>query len=121
MVASKLVKKWETGRDDLGLDIVVPYHVGLGNNVTVRAEFLVRNFGAENGTLVFTDTDAVWPHRKELLCLGYGYSVLDEPTDVPNERYDRELFIEMLSEWGWTGREGDKPDWVRTPPEDEES
>ena len=119
MSKSKLVEKWEAARDDLGLDIVVPYEVDLGNNVKLQAKLLVRNFGARNGILVFTDMDLVWPHRNELSNLGYGYSVLDEPTDKTNEAYDRDLFIDMLSEWEWTGGEATRPSWIGPQPNEE--
>jgi len=119
MAKSKLTAKWEEARDDLGIEIVAPYEVDLKNGIKVRAELLVRTFGARIGTLVFTEIDAVWPHRNELSSLGYGYSVLDEPTDKANELYDRELFIDMLSEWEWTGTEAEKPSWLRPPPEEE--
>lgn len=119
MAKSKLAEKWEAARNDLGLDIVIPYQVDFGNNFQVQAKLLVRNFGARKGTLIFTDMDLVWPHRNELSNLGYGYCVLDEPTDKTNEVYDRDLFIDMLSEWEWTGDEATRPTWLRPPPNEE--
>ena len=108
MTKSKLLREWETARDDLGIEIIAPYEVDLGNNVKIRAEILVRNFGGRNGTLIFTNSDVFWPCRDQLCNLGYGYSVLEEP----KETYDREIFIEMLSEWEWDGDEAKKPIWL---------
>lgn len=119
MDKSKLIEKWEAARDDLGLDIVAPYDAYLKNDTKLRAKLLVKNFGARNGTLVFTDLDLVWPHRDELSKLGYGYSVLDEPTSKTDEAYDRDLFIDMLSEWEWLGDEASRPNWLGPPPSDE--
>ena len=114
MSKSKLLQEWETARDDLGLEIVAPYEVDLGNNGKLRAEILVKNFGGRNGTLIFTDEDKFWKYHEQLSALHYGTSVLDEPTDEDNEIYDRDSFIEMLSEWEWTGEAGAKPGWVTT-------
>jgi len=33
--------------------------------------------------------------------MGYGYTSYFEPDD--DSLYDRESFIEMLSDWGWAG------------------
>lgn len=121
MPESKLLKKWKSARAELGLDIVAPYEVDLGNNVKVRAEFLVKHFGGRNGTLIFTDSDEFWKYHDQLSKLHYGTSVLDEPTDEADVLFDKEAFIEMLSEWEWTGSEGEKPDWIKPPPNNDES
>jgi len=28
------------------------------------------------------------------------------------DKYERESFIETLSDWGWNGDESKKPDWI---------
>jgi hypothetical protein len=118
MAENKLLKEWEAARDDLGINIVAPYEVALGNSRKIHADIFVPDFGHDNGTLIFRDTEAVWPHREELSKLGYGYSVLEEPSADVEHLYDREPFIEMLSEWGWTGNEADKPEWLLPQGED---
>ena len=120
MAESRLIKKWHAARDDLGIEIVAPYKVELPSGLTLTAKLLVKHFGHRIGTLVFTDVEEVWPHRRELTAFGYSYSVLEEPTSDTDERYDREVFINMLTEWEWTGDEQDQPNWI-LPSKDEDS
>ena len=105
-----LAKKWEAAADDLGIEIVAPYSVQVDNNVTIRADLLVRNFGARNGMLVVTDYGTVKSYVQQLVKLGYGFSVLEEPAE--GESYDRETLIHMLSDWSWSGPEDRKPGWI---------
>lgn len=99
---------WEQARDDLGLDLIIPFDLDLGTDVTIHAELLVRNFGGGNGTLVVKEYGAVKNHSAQISELDYGYSVLDESQDP----YDRATMIEMLSEWGWTGPTSEVPQWI---------
>jgi hypothetical protein len=115
MTESRLIKKWQAARDDLGIEIVAPYKVELASGRTLTAKLLVKHFGHRNGTLIFADAEEVWSRRKELNALGYAYSVLEEPTSDTDKRYDRDLFIDMLSEWEWTGDEQDQPGWILPP------
>jgi hypothetical protein len=117
---SRLIKKWKAASDDLGIEIVAPYAIELQNGRKLNAKLLVKHFGHCNGTLIFTDAEEVWPYRKELAALGYAYSVLEEPVTETNELYDRDIFIDMLSEWEWTGDEKDGPQWILPPPEEED-
>jgi hypothetical protein len=116
MAKSKLVEKFELARDDLGLVIVAPYEVTLPSGNSVRADLLLKHFGGRLGMLVFATAGGVAPYGDDLYDLGYGISVLSEPDEV---KYDRASFIEMLSDWGWTGSDSDKPAWLKPPPEDE--
>lgn len=95
---------------DLGLEIKAPYVIAVHTDKTLAAECLVVNFGDRNGMLVFTNYDVVKPHREQLQNLGYGYSVLEQPK--ANEDYVREDFIDLLSDWGWTGDSAVRPKWI---------
>lgn len=100
----------ELGRSEhLGLDLVIPFDLDIGNDVTIHAELLVKNFGGGNGTLVIKEWDAVRNYVALISeKLGYGISTLEEPL----EPYDRETIIEMLSEWGWAGPMAEAPAWI---------
>jgi len=91
---------------DLGIEVVVPFVLTLKNGEEVRADVLVKDFGP---TLVVTEAAAETFRRlgDELAAEGYGYSVFcgGELT------YDREHFIEILTDWGWTGAEDRRPEW----------
>jgi hypothetical protein len=109
MQKSKLLAQFEAARDNLGIVIAAPYEVDIDDNVKVRAEILVKHFGGKNGTLVVANYAVVKPYLEQLRILRYGFSVLEEPS----EAYNREIFIEMLSDWGWTGDGAMKPAWFR--------
>lgn len=101
---------WKAAEDDLGLEIVAPFEVCLASTQNLVAKFLVKNFGERNGMLVFTDYEAIKPHQEQLHDLGYGFSILESQHE--NEVYTREDFIDLLSEWGWTGDIAMKPKWI---------
>jgi hypothetical protein len=54
----------------------------------------------------------VQPWLKQLETLGYGFSTLEEPMGEGHKAYDRGTFIEMLSDWSWSGSQAEKPDWI---------
>jgi hypothetical protein len=43
---------------------------------------------------------------------GYYYSLLAHTYD----RFDRDLFIETLNDWGWKGDKADRPEWCTDEP-----
>ena len=102
-------EKWEKAASDLSIEVLIPFDLR-GEGINLVAEVLVKNFGGEKGTLVFKDFDEIRMNHPQLVQLGYGWSILEAAS--PN--YNREVFIEMLSEWEWTGEEAGKPDWVES-------
>jgi hypothetical protein len=62
--------------------------------------------------LVVTEYAKIKPYIEQLRGLGYGFSVLEEPTDDENEKHDWAALIDMLRDWGWNGADEDKPYWV---------
>jgi hypothetical protein len=109
-----LIEEWEMVRDDLGIEIVAPYVVDLGDGKKLSVPILVKHFGHKQGMLVVSDFQDLKPYENQVWAMGYGMSVLEEPT----EPYDREVMIELLSDWGWTGDPARKPAWVRDPEPD---
>ena len=69
--------QWEEARDDLGLDLIIPFDIDLGPDVTIHAELLVKNFGCPNGMIVVREYDAIKKSLTQIDELDYGYSVLD--------------------------------------------
>ena len=76
----------------------------------IHAVVRVRDLGAENGMLVVSDYDDVKAHLAEITKAGYGFSVLDEPS--PLEGYDLESYAQMFRDWGWSGVESQRPQWM---------
>lgn len=60
------------------------------------------------GNLIFRSFEAIQGDDRELIALGYGYSVMG----IPTQPYDREAMIEVLSDWGWTGNPFQAPSWL---------
>jgi hypothetical protein len=108
MSKSKLQAIWEEARDDLGLDLVIPFDLELGNGATIHADVLVKNFGCPNGMIVVSEYGAIEKSLPQIDELDYGFSVLDWSRDP----YDRAGMIDMLSEWGWAGPASEVPQWV---------
>jgi len=110
IMISKLLSFWEKAASDLNLRITVPFNLHLTNESHLEAPMLVHHFGANKGMLVFTNYDDVSPCVNELAKSGYGFSVLSEPGEY--EHYEVEEYMELLAEWGWTGSDELRPDWL---------
>ena len=108
MLSSILIKAWREAAQDLGIEIVVPYALTLKNGEQVHADLLVKDFGP---TLVVTDAVEETLRRlgDQLGIEGYGYSAFCGEELV----YDRELFINTLNDWGWTGPVDRRPAWSK--------
>ena len=100
-----LITAWRAAADDLGIHIKVPFSLRLSTHV-IEADLLVRDFGGVNGMLISANEDVFKDYGEEIIAAGYGYSVLCPPY----ESYNRELFVETLCDWSWSG-DGDSPDW----------
>jgi len=48
--------------------------------------------------------------ESELVNIGYGYSVLDEPS--ASEEYELDSYVDMFSDWGWGLHNEPKPGWM---------
>lgn len=110
MIKSNLVKEFEIAAKDLGLEIEAPFSLEIEEGIVINIDILLKNFGNREGMLVVNKFEKLSPYANKLVELGYGISTIGEP-DSPDE-FHRNVFIEMLSEWGWCGPENEKPDWV---------
>ena len=108
--------KWREAALDLGLEIEAPFSLVVGNGVRVEARLLLKSFGNHNGMFIVTDFLTIQPFADEIVAAGYGCSTLSEPSE--RDRYDRDVWIELLRDWGWAGPEGLRPGWCL--PMDEE-
>ena len=108
---SLLLAQWRKVANDLGIEVVGPFEAILVSGARVRVPLLVRCFGGAKGMLVLSDYSLVENQTDEIVQAGYGYSVLSEPD--AGEEYDRDVFIEMLGDWGWWGPESERPAWLR--------
>ena len=95
---------------ELGLTIVVPFFLTVRNGVQIDAQVLLPQLGAPKGMIVVNHYDDLCGASSEIQCMGYGYSVLDEP--LPSEGFDLETYIELFSDWGWADTNERMPDWM---------
>ena len=96
--------------DQLGLRIVNPFKLAFAGGDEISAQALLPQLGAPRGTIIVTSFSELKGKEEELVEMGFGYSVLDEPwSDVG---YEVEGCIEMFSEWGWGSTEEEKPSWM---------
>lgn len=110
---SRLRQQFRRASADLGIEIHEDFEVRLLSGDTFTAPILVSNFGGERGTLVIIDYGSIHHITSKIINTGYGYSTLDEPRE--DETYQRDAFIEMLSDWGWSGDRSNTPSWLRPP------
>ncbi len=99
---SALAIAWLKAADDLQIEVVAPYRL------EDRFEFvaLVPSFGSPNGMLVLGSWDEEGAAAAERF--GFGFSCMDSPF---YETYDRERFVEVLTDWTWTGDSTRRPHW----------
>jgi hypothetical protein len=108
-VSDPLVEAWTAAARDLGLDIVAPFDLALPSGTRIRVPLLLRQFGAREGMLLVADSKILKEAEDELVESGYGYSVLG---GGGYEQYARDMFIETLRDWGWSGLESEQPRWL---------
>ena len=113
---------WEEAAEDLGFHVRFAFELDLGAGVRMHIPVHLRGFGGPKGMLIIRDAEYGKSIKDEWLeeavQAGYGFSVMSEP--VAGEEYDRDVFIEVLRDWGWYGPESDKPAWLDrvSPPTD---
>ena len=98
--SSALAAAWVRAAGDLGVEVVAPYQLEGGFEFVA----LVRHFGGPNGMLILGSWDK--EHAAAAERSGFGYSCMDSPF---YQTYRRELFVEALTDWGWTGEPAAKP------------
>ena len=95
----------------LGLQAELGFRLVLPSGRAVVTVARIADLGSPNGMLLFCDFDEIRGHVQELQDAGYGFSVLDEPRR--DEEFDLTGYQEMFRDWGWSGRLGAKPAWMR--------
>jgi hypothetical protein len=105
---TKVQSKWMEAASDLQLSVELNSDIEIKPGVYLRSPVFVHEFGGEKGTLIFDSYNDVADFEEDLKIKGYGYSV---QKSYDRDIYDREIFIEMLTEWGWTGSPNSTPKW----------
>ena len=105
---NELARAWETAATDLDIRITHPFVL---RSASAHDDFtfiaLVHDFGNQAGTLIVTTAEECVPLAHAARSAGYFVSL---PNPDAYRRYDRELFIETLNDWGYFGSEH-PPSW----------
>ncbi len=110
MAKNGLKEMWKLAAADLNINVSFDHVLHLKEGASIRAEVLVRDFGAANGMLIFCSYDQLADYDSEIIDAGYGYSIMCIP--AKDECYQRKPMIELLEDWGWTGNEQGRPRWA---------
>lgn len=111
-MASKQIEFCSRASEDLGIDFVAPYVLKLPDGHLLKAELLVKHFGAPNGMLIFNDSKEVMKYGDAIIDAGFGVSVMGDPSD--RAEYSTQNYVELLSDWGWSGEPELKPSWTHS-------
>jgi hypothetical protein len=107
-----LADAWRIAADDLGIELVAPYQLEEGFEFVA----LVRHFGSPKGMLVLARWDE--GHAAAAARCDFGYSCMDSPF---YQTYDRQLFVDVLTDWSWTGEPAARPAWYTESSDDIEA
>lgn len=107
MNQNRLIDIWRTAANDLGITIVAPFSLKTTSGKIIEADLLVNNFGSSKGMIIVKRYESISQYTKEIAEMGYGFSVMDEPG--VDENYDKDCFIEILTDWGWNGEQSKRP------------
>ena len=103
-------KRWLEAANDLGFKFIPDFTLQDGaDNLTYLG--LVPEFGGDRGMLIITERESS-RHIRAAEQHGYGYSCMSEHF----EPYDRDTYVELLNDWGWSGPPDCRPAWYTGEP-----
>jgi hypothetical protein len=96
---------WLRAADELGIRITVPYVISSGRGPAVYVAF-IPDFGGPRGMVV-------WPvaGKDDRLVAAREAALYFSQLSASYSAFDRQLFIDTLTDWGWFGPDDDKPGW----------
>ncbi len=103
-----IIAAWKKAALELNLELEIPFYYG-SNIEKPKLGLIVKQFGSKLGTLILDidDFDGI-EELEPVRILGYYCSALNSEA---YENFEREIFIETLTDWGYYGQIDDKPDW----------
>lgn len=102
-------KAWIEASQDLGISFIHPYRFTGLNGEKYQITGLLPDFGSGKGVLI---TDRKSDEESVLMADLTNDYFTTGLSPRYYDIYDRDLFIETLSEWGWIGK-GEKPNWIK--------
>lgn len=98
-----IIEAWRKAEQDLGITVNSTFQLELKKET--KNFVFVKDFGGPSGTIVTLNHDT--KDFKELQELGFYCSALGDSYST----YNRNLFVETLNDWGFFGKESQKPTW----------
>jgi|SRR5579864_6194548 len=102
---------WAQAAADLGIRVTTPFTLIDNTGKPTLFEAHIPDFGGPKGAVV-GNKESDDEHSELRKRHGYFSSNLYESY----RRYDRELFIDTLNDWGWFGEKGKEPSWYTGKP-----
>jgi len=102
-------RSWIEASSDLGIRFIYPYQIIDTNGMKHEFTGLLPDFGIAKGALItsrktYEDASAIADLTNDYTISGLN--------PIYYDKYDRELFIDTFSDWGWIGDDSEKPEWV---------
>jgi hypothetical protein len=104
-----MANAWREASIELGFEFVTPYTFVDQAGAKHTCSGLIVHFGGPKGTLVVSQYDEDPDADVAGAELGYYTSAL---SPFYYEKYDRDVFVETLVDWGWYGPDDKRPDWI---------
>ncbi|WP_113652194.1 hypothetical protein [Pedobacter namyangjuensis] len=101
----KLIQAWKEASKDLEIQIETPFLLKIDNK-EIKYDLLIKSFGSKFGTLIITTDDMSDFDKGEKF--GFYCSALNP---FHYNKYDKENYIETLTDWGYYGQPESKPKW----------
>jgi hypothetical protein len=108
--AQQIADAWHQASRELGIEFVSPFFLESAEGRSFQYLGLLPQFGSPKGMLLLEDVD--WERTRTAQVNGYGYSCLMLHS---YGKYDRDLFIDTLNDWGWSESQGPPPTWYNGP------
>lgn len=107
--SESILSTWSRAASDLEFQFISPI-VLLDGEIEITCFAHLPQFGSSKGVIVFTEFDD--NHCKLAQLQGFAYSCIVEQA----EQYDRNAFIDMLNDWGWSDSNREPPAWYTGKP-----
>lgn len=111
-IEKSVISAWLKASAELQVRVEAPFNLEC-DGTTFFCSAYVPDFGGQKGTILMVTLPPDFETNKELIKhaekTGYTWSYLN---GLEYANFDKEIFIEALSDWGYKGPLETKPSWV---------
>ena len=106
-------RAWRIAAEELGIAVDIPFALIGDEARQFDCIGLVHEFGSQRGTLLFSTSPPDFAINGEAVkaadAAGYCWSAINVAL---YNRYDRDVFIDALRDWGFVGPPERRPEWL---------